>query len=78
MSALLRIHKWRKTNEEPKFKISVEEGRSKLDGMGIPKEAEGKVQMIARLKRLGATDDEIERAFQDLETSDHTDIRTGA
>jgi hypothetical protein len=32
-------------------------GPSKLDGMGIPKDAARKVQIIDRLKRLGATDD---------------------
>jgi hypothetical protein len=49
-----------------------------MDGMGIPKEATRKVQMISRLKRLGAKDDQIARAFNELETSDHADIRNVA
>ena len=74
----MKIHKWRKPNEEPAYKISVEEGRSIIDAMGIPHEAERKIDMIARLKRLGASDDQIERVFRDLETADHTEIRNVA
>lgn len=75
MAATVRIYKTRRPNEEPRYRLSVTEGPSKLDGMGIPKEAARKVQMIDRLKRLGVDDDQIERAFNELETSDHADIR---
>jgi hypothetical protein len=75
MAATLRIHKSRKADEEPKYRLSVADGPSKMDGMGIPKEAARKAELIDRLKRLGAPDDEIERVFRELETSDHADIR---
>jgi hypothetical protein len=54
------------------------EGPTKLDGMGIPKKADRKVQMIHRLKRLGANDQDLERAFNELHMSDHADIRNVA
>lgn len=74
MSATLRIHRIRRPEEEPKYKITVEKGPSMLNGMGIPKEAERKAELIARLKGLGATDGQIQRAFETMETSDHADI----
>jgi hypothetical protein len=74
MSATLRIHRIRKPEEEPKYKITVEKGPSTLNRMGIPKEAERKIELIARLKTLGATDEQIQQAFEEMETSDHADI----
>ena len=75
MAATVRVHKSRKANEEPEYRLTVMEGPSKLDGMGIPKEAARKIDMIDRLKRLGASDGQIEDAFRELEASDHADIR---
>jgi hypothetical protein len=48
--ATVCIHKHRNQNKEPDYRLTVIEGPSKLDGMGIPKEAARKVEMIDRSK----------------------------
>jgi hypothetical protein len=75
MAAMIRIHKHRKTDQEPEYRLSVLQGPSKLDGMGIPKQAARKVEMMDRLRRLGATDDQIDRAFRDFGLGGH--LKTG-
>ena len=78
MSATLRIYRVRRPEEEPKYRIAVEEGPSIINGMGIPKEARRKAELIERLKRLGVRDDQIESAFREMEASDHADIKLRA
>src|SRR5438045_9198512 len=74
MNSTLRIEKSHKTNEEPKYKVIQDDGGSDADGMGIQKLMDRKSDAIVRLRQLGVTEAQIERAFRELETSDHTEI----